>query len=158
MYNIRQLKENKYITITALKLMADGTIVHAGRHEKIILYHASTRMIECLETYGLWLVLSFPSPHSKKNSTLQMQTGDVMLLYTDGITEAREKNAQNASPGEHKMYGEERLIEVFRSCVELPVDEIKEMIIRSLNEEYIAHDDITIIVVKKIARGKIDSQ
>jgi serine phosphatase RsbU (regulator of sigma subunit) len=72
----------------------------------------------------------------------QMSPGDILALYTDGITESF-----NASGEE---FGEDRLIEAVRRNRELPssallaaiVDEVKQF---GLREQ---HDDITLIVAR----------
>lgn len=148
-YNIKQFNENKYMTINALKFLPDNTVVHAGRHEDIMVYRAMTGAVNCIETYGLWIGLGFDSPYYKMNSTLQMDPGDVMLLYTDGITEARVKTVQGILQVADGMYGKKRLIDVFGSCAAMPVEGIKDAIVRSLDEGYITNDDVTLIAVKR---------
>ena len=75
---------------------------------------------------------------------ITMHPGDVLLLYTDGITESRNK--------EGKMFGEDRLFDLVREYHELDPKEISLNIIESV-EKFSAsskiNDDKTIVVVKR---------
>ena len=72
---------------------------------------------------------------------LTLKPGDVMFLYTDGITEATDDKGE--------MYSDEKLGEVFKKLAHLPPVEIKNGILESLNN-YICEDDVTMMILKKI--------
>jgi sigma-B regulation protein RsbU (phosphoserine phosphatase) len=86
--NIRQLGENKYMTISALRRNTDGTIHFAGAHQDILVYRAASDSIETRETHGIWLGLKPDIASSLSTSSFQLTRGDILLLYTDGVTEA----------------------------------------------------------------------
>jgi phosphoserine phosphatase RsbU/P len=67
---------------------------------------------------------------------------DVMVIYTDGIIEARNLNQDE--------YSEDRLREMLNQTYHLEADDIKYAIVNDLTEfsgEYM-HDDQTLIVIK----------
>lgn len=76
-----------------------------------------------------------------------LSEGDTFLLYTDGLTEARNPNAQE--------FGEERLCALIMNCQNLSAIELKEKIMDSVMD-FIGntplHDDLTLIVVKYISQ------
>jgi serine phosphatase RsbU (regulator of sigma subunit) len=73
-----------------------------------------------------------------------LNPGDVVVFYTDGITEAMDVDKQ--------LYGLERLIEVIVQNREYSAEEIKERAIQDVME-YIGKqkifDDITLVVLKQ---------
>jgi sigma-B regulation protein RsbU (phosphoserine phosphatase) len=75
---------------------------------------------------------------------LQMDEGDVLVLYTDGVTEAQAANAE--------FYGSERLVEVVRANRNKRAEEINNEILRSIEQfrgESPPQDDMAILVVKR---------
>ena len=79
-----------------------------------------------------------------ENDTVQLQSGDTILFYTDGITEAeRESDAC--------FYGEERLLDVIKSSRNLSAEMICKTIESDLSGftgEKQLTDDLTLVVLK----------
>jgi sigma-B regulation protein RsbU (phosphoserine phosphatase) len=78
-----------------------------------------------------------------EQETIQMQSGDVLVIYTDGVTEA-----ENPTGAE---FGEERLRSVLIESLRLSPRELTARVIESVLEwqgPAPQHDDITLIVVK----------
>jgi serine phosphatase RsbU (regulator of sigma subunit) len=76
----------------------------------------------------------------------QIEPGDVLLLYTDGVTEA-----QNAG---NEEYGDDRLLRVGRENMSRPAAQIQEAVMRSIGDfvaEAPQFDDITLMVVARNA-------
>jgi serine phosphatase RsbU (regulator of sigma subunit) len=91
--NMRQLGENKYMTISALRRNPDGSIHFAGAHQDILVYRAASDSIETRETQGIWLGLKPDIASALTTKSFQLTRGDVLLLYTDGVTEAARDGA-----------------------------------------------------------------
>jgi serine phosphatase RsbU (regulator of sigma subunit) len=75
---------------------------------------------------------------------VQLNPGDVVVLYTDGITEAFDIN--------HMQYGLERLCEVVSGNCSLSVSEIRQAVINDVRQhigEQKVFDDITLVVIKQ---------
>ncbi|MBR4192781.1 MAG: SpoIIE family protein phosphatase [Oscillospiraceae bacterium] len=74
---------------------------------------------------------------------LQLQPGDALFLYTDGVTEA--------SDGENELYGGERLLACLQDCADADVQAIPEKVQKSV-EAFVRDreqfDDITMLCVK----------
>ena len=86
--NIRQLGEDRYMTITALRRDAGGTFVFAGAHTDLFVYRAATDAVETLETSGLWLGLKPDAAGAFSTRSLELRADDLLVLHTDGVTEA----------------------------------------------------------------------
>ena len=75
--------------------------------------------------------------------TLQIGTGDLFALYTDGITEAMNE--------ESELFGEERLSGLLEEHAHLPSDELRERILGDVEAfvgEAEQHDDMTIVLLR----------
>ena len=116
------------------------TFVNAG-HNPPIVYHAADGTMTELEATGIAMGAQEDAEYQSK--VCPLAPGDVMVLYTDGITEG------NNEKGE--MYGEERLNEIIRSSVGLPAQEILEKILDDLTKfsgSAPQYDDITLMVIR----------
>ena len=79
-----------------------------------------------------------------KLETVKLSSGDNLLLFTDGVTEARNNSGEE--------YGEERLSKIIDKSKKLGVFEIKENILDDIMNfvgNYPLHDDLTFIVIKR---------
>jgi sigma-B regulation protein RsbU (phosphoserine phosphatase) len=78
-----------------------------------------------------------------QQETIQMEHGDLLVAYTDGVTEAR--NAQD------QEFGEARLRRIIDSSTHAPSQELSERIVQSVREwcgEIPPHDDLTLVVMR----------
>ena len=76
---------------------------------------------------------------------LDLVPGDVILFYTDGVTDARN--------GDQEMFGEERLLDLVQSERGRSAGEIRQAVLTAVN--VFVHgapqfDDITLIVLKVV--------
>jgi sigma-B regulation protein RsbU (phosphoserine phosphatase) len=74
-----------------------------------------------------------------------INAGDVFVLYTDGFTEAMNEK--------HEEFGEDKLIRLIEKNRNLGSRELIELIIKEVNkfvDNFPQHDDMTILVVKRI--------
>jgi phosphoserine phosphatase RsbU/P len=101
----------------------------------------SVACIQELSTGGTVLGL-FPET-SYQEATVDLRRGDVLVAFTDGVTEARNP--------EDEEFGEDRLKELLLRVVHLAVDEISARISAELTDwtrHAPQHDDMTFIVMK----------
>ncbi|MEV4317320.1 PP2C family protein-serine/threonine phosphatase [Actinocrispum sp. NPDC049592] len=76
--------------------------------------------------------------------TVELHSGDVCLLYTDGVTEAR------GGPTGDEMFGEERLSHLLGTCCDLPLETILAKINAAVAEWLGGndHDDIALLAIQ----------
>jgi sigma-B regulation protein RsbU (phosphoserine phosphatase) len=115
--------------------------VNAG-HSTPILLRAATDEDDRLRATGQ-ILGPFPNEKYRAEFTI-MRKGDILLLYTDGITEAPDENRQ--------LFGEQRLVNLLRihklkSPKEICQYILQEVQIYSRSGEY--SDDRTLVVIKK---------
>jgi len=88
--NLEQIGRSQYMTITAL-CIEGSTIRYAGLHQDLLVYRAAQKQIERIETQGVWLgMVAGDVRELLQDAVLELEAGDVLLLYTDGYTEAKE--------------------------------------------------------------------
>ncbi|HLL53872.1 MAG TPA: PP2C family protein-serine/threonine phosphatase [Myxococcaceae bacterium] len=141
-HNIRsRLKRDDYITLALMRYAEDGQVVVAGAHEDVLIYRTAERRCQRLETHGAWIGAMHNVERFTIDTRFTLEPGDVMLMYTDGITEA-----MNA---EGKLFGIDRLIAEFEQAAHLPADAIIERLmgrVRSWSQK--PQDDITLMALR----------
>ena len=104
---------------------------------------AATGDAVLVETRGDTFPLGILEEAEYEETRLQLETGDKVVLYTDGIVEAMNDKKE--------MFGFDRLIEVIKESKTLTAESMLEEIKSHVNEfagGAPQHDDITIIVVQ----------
>jgi phosphoserine phosphatase RsbU/P len=136
-------KAGMFVTLFYGVLEVDSltlTYVNAG-HNPPIICHADDEHLTELTATGIAIGALVDAEYTA--DTAALKAGDVIVLYTDGITEA--ENAQQ------DMYGEERLNEVIRACRKQPAGEIITTIldsVRTFTGGFAQSDDITLMVIR----------
>lgn len=138
-----RLKESEHVTFSLLRYHEDGRVVFAGAHEDLIVYRKRDKRCETVRTPGMWLGALPTIGEATRDSELRLEPGDLLVLYSDGITEALD--------AQHDMYGIERLVSKIESLGEKPVSEILDAILAEVR----AHapeqeDDQTLIVARHL--------
>lgn len=123
---------------------SDGTVTLTGQHEEVIVIREDGT-VERIDTMDLGFPVGLESEISQfvQSRAVQFTTGDLMIFYTDGVTEA-------ASP-DGELFGVERLCEAASRYRFGCATEIKQGIIRDVMDHIDTqriHDDITLVVLK----------
>jgi sigma-B regulation protein RsbU (phosphoserine phosphatase) len=113
-----------------------------GGHEWPILWRAGTGSLETLRAPGFLLgVLPDIEPVERE---VEMQPGDFLILYTDGVTEARNEAAE--------LFGDERLRLIIRNSQAETAAELLHSITDSVTKfsgDISPFDDFTLVVIKR---------
>jgi serine phosphatase RsbU (regulator of sigma subunit) len=148
--NMHKLNEDKYMTITVLAAHKDGKFIFSGLHQNIIIYRSATERIEVVDADGTWIGIIDDIHGLLKDDSIELHSGDILLLYTDGITEAwRKESVRNMRDPFRDMFGEGRLTDVLSRCGKKSPDEIRDAILMELND-YQCNDDVTMVVLKRL--------
>jgi serine phosphatase RsbU (regulator of sigma subunit) len=149
--NVRMLNEDKYMTITVLAAHQGGKFVFSGLHQDIMIRRAGSGAIDQVETKGFWIGINDNINGLVCDDTFSLGIGDVMLVFTDGITEAWHKNAvQGSRSPERDMFGQEKLVGLLRDHGERSTDEIQNAIIAALSD-YQRQDDVTMVMIRRLS-------
>lgn len=138
--NMARMSSARYMTITALRLDDHG-VTFAGKHQDLLVYRAASGTVEIVTTPGTWIGIIDDLRGHLDDNTLTLAPGDVLLLFTDGVTEATD------AAGE--MYSDERLHQALTRHAALPVDQL----VAALTAEVLEYlhqqdDDITLVALK----------
>jgi sigma-B regulation protein RsbU (phosphoserine phosphatase) len=138
--NIRKrLASDEHLTCTLLRWDPDGRVRYAGAHEEIVVCRAAGGPCEIVPTPGTWLA-AIPDVVGKNHDRdLHLAPGDVMVLFTDGVTEARAPD--------RKQFGMTRLVEVIERHRGAPVTEIRDALLAAVEQFREALEDDTTVVV-----------
>ncbi len=94
---------DEHATMTLLRFHDDGFVAFAGAHEEVLVCRAETGRCEAIDTPGTWIGAIDDIAAMTSDSSLRLAQDDVMILFTDGVTEAR--NAEGVPFGIERLFG-----------------------------------------------------
>ncbi|MGB8688783.1 MAG: SpoIIE family protein phosphatase [Microcoleus sp.] len=142
--NIQRMNSDKSLTLAILNY-ADCKVSISGQHEETLVVRKGGQ-IERIDMMDLGFPIGLDEDISDfiSHVLVDLEPGDGVVLYTDGIPEARNIHKQ--------FYGLERLCEVVSLNWHLSAEQIKQAAIDDLREfigEQKVFDDITLLVLKQ---------
>jgi serine phosphatase RsbU (regulator of sigma subunit) len=147
-YLAENIPPNRFVTLFYAELDPESgavSFLNAGHNPPLIVHAAGT--VEQLASGGLPLGIKADADYREGRTTMQM--GDVLVIYSDGVTEA-------ASPSGEE-FGPTRLYEVVSRNVEASAAGIRDRIESALtkfSQGTQAADDITLVIVKRQTETK----
>lgn len=144
---LREGTPDRYCTMVCVRLepTASGAraVVARGGHPPPLLLKASGE-VEAIEPEGTVVGL-FPRFQARER-VVDLLPGDALILYTDGVTEARRHG---------QLYGETRLLDLLAGCRGVDAAGIVARVERDVTEfqEGYLRDDVAVLAVKISTRG-----
>ncbi|MGK0155841.1 MAG: serine phosphatase RsbU (regulator of sigma subunit) [Neolewinella sp.] len=142
-------RTERFLTAAAVALQPNGRTVDyvSAGHNDLMVYRANSDSVERLESEDV--ILGFlPKPEYSARQ-LQLEPGDCILLYTDGIPEAVDQVGE--------MYGEDRLSQLF---AQLAPNHTAQRILDGIMQELdvfrrgqMGTDDVTAVVIRCTDEG-----
>lgn len=146
------IREDMFVSLAYCVLNSatgEVTMVRAG-HDPPLLFHRASGGIELLKPPGLALGIDKGPVFDRatREFTFQMEPGDRLLLYTDGVTEAMEAKSRDE-------FGGDRLADVFRreatgGATPQPLLASVQAAVTSFTKGARQHDDITLVVIERV--------
>lgn len=142
----KTFSEEHFVSLfyTELTDNKNGLVIHANcGHNYPILLREHKEIPEFLETTGQMLG-PFPDAVFRTENFL-MNVGDILLMYTDGVSEATNENGE--------FYGEQRIIDLLLQLREKNSKEITTTILENVqkfNSNGTQSDDKTIVTIRRI--------
>ncbi len=142
---------NKFVTAILFEFFPDSgkaIYVNAG-HGDCMLLRGENGAVEKLESTGLPLGM-MPTEmlemldKNYEERHLQINAGDLLALYSDGVTEAYDE--------QENEWGDENLIKCLKSDFDLSAERLTEKVIEQIDEfaqTAPQHDDITIFILRR---------
>ena len=138
------MNSDKNMTLAILNYCG-GRISISGQHEEMIVVRSSGE-IERVDTIDLGFPIGLDEEITQfiSHTSVQLEPGDGIVLYTDGITEAENLD--------RKQYGLERLCQIVGQNWQGTAEAIKQTVIddvrRHIGSQKV-YDDITLLVLKQ---------
>lgn len=150
----RDMKKGMFVTMFYIILDARNRVINysSAGHNPMILFREENQQIYFLKPRGFPLGIDLPDPALFAKSLTQehvsLKQGDLLLVYTDGITEAMNPRRE--------QFGEKRLIDLVQRHHLLSSSEFVDRLsqeIAAFTEDYPQNDDITFVAVKEKMRA-----
>lgn len=143
LYLCEKSQSNRFVTLFLFRLGLDGRgeYISAG-HNPAYLYRSATGEIE--ELHSKDMVLGAFSFAHYQTVPMEMNPGDLLVLYSDGITEAENPRDE--------MFGEERLVKLIGEHASSGCHALEELILQSIEqftEGMPQTDDMTCMLLQK---------
>jgi phosphoserine phosphatase RsbU/P len=142
--NVQRMNSDKNLTLSLLDYR-DHCLRLSGQHESVIVVRQGGK-VEVIDTLDLGFPIGLEADIGDfvSETEIHLATGDVVILYTDGITEAENEWGE--------LYGLDKLCTVAGQHWQRSAKEIQQQIIEDLRHHIgtqIVHDDITLVVIKQ---------
>jgi predicted ATPase/serine phosphatase RsbU (regulator of sigma subunit)/tRNA A-37 threonylcarbamoyl transferase component Bud32 len=142
--NVQRMNSEKNMTLALLDYH-QGKVTLSGQHEEAIVMRADGT-VECIDTVDLGFPIGLIDEIADFVSTteIELNSGDVVVLYTDGITEAVDSH--------WVQYGLEPMIASIRHHLQGNAQEICQAVIEDVRRHIGGqkiYDDLTLIVLKQ---------
>lgn len=157
---VKDMKKGMFVTLFYVIIDSKKRRINyaSAGHNPMVLYRKTTQQTYYLNPRGFPVGLSLPDPELFKKSiesdTIQLAEDDILLIYTDGITEAMNNRRE--------LFSEERLQKSIHEHGGLPVKQFVENLKDEINvftEGFEQNDDITFVAIKeKSSPEKIELQ
>lgn len=145
----RNVPVTKFISLTCIAVeptsAAQARLVYANAGHCPGVIARSDGSVSRLEATGG--VLGVHEAFAYEESELQLGPDDLLVLFTDGVSEAL--NAKG------EMYGEERLIEYVRANRSLPCEKLVDSLVHEVHSfagSTVLEDDYTVLAIRKQGR------
>jgi predicted ATPase/serine phosphatase RsbU (regulator of sigma subunit)/tRNA A-37 threonylcarbamoyl transferase component Bud32 len=142
-HNVVRMNAEKSLTLALLSYQ-DGQLCLTGQHEEMIVVRQG--QLELIDTIDLGFQIGLEPDITDfvAQTQVSLNPGDVVVLYTDGITEAENTQRQ--------FYGLERLCEIIQQNWQQTANEIRKAVIEDVRQfigKQKVFDDITLLVLKQ---------
>lgn len=142
--NVQRMNSDRNLTLVVLNY-TDGKVSISGQHEETIVVRNGGH-VERIDTMDLGFPIGLDDDIANfiSHTIVELHAGDGIVLYTDGITEAKNLDKQ--------QYGLERLCEIVAQNWQQSAEEIKQAVIEDVRQHIGTQkvfDDITLLVLKQ---------
>ena len=142
--NVQRMDSDKNLTLAILNY-SEGCVSISGQHEESLIVRADST-IESIDTVDLGMPIGLDDNISDfiDYVSVQLQPGDGVVLYTDGIPEAYNLHK--------KQYGMPRLCQVIAHSWDGTAEEVQQAIISDVKAfigDQKVFDDITLLILKR---------
>jgi len=143
------IREDMFISMAYLILEkgSENLLLARAGHDAPLLYRTATRSVEKVNPPGMALGIDSGGVFDRVTGdfTVRLESGDCLILYTDGVTEALDSNGIE--------FGIARLIEVIQGSADESAQAVVVQVtekVRSFVGSQPQNDDITLVAIRKV--------
>jgi serine phosphatase RsbU (regulator of sigma subunit) len=142
--NIQRIREDRNMTLMLLTYR-EGRFVLTGQHENVLILR-NTGAFEVLDSLNLGFYVGLLPDIADKVSSLvvSLEPGELMVLYTDGITEAQSPSGL--------AFGEQGLCEVVLRYQRHPVEKLGSKVLQAVTNhigDALILDDLSLVLIRQ---------
>src|SRR5262249_25460803 len=140
--NVRdRLHQDEHATLSLIRYARSGKLTYAGAHEEIVVCRKASARCELLQTPGTWVAATRDISEVSVDTEVQLEDGDLLVLYTDGVLEAADERGE--------LFGIERLCQEIERVQTESVEEIRDHLTRAV-QGFLSRqeDDIAVLVAR----------
>jgi serine phosphatase RsbU (regulator of sigma subunit) len=140
--NVRhRLRGNDHATLTLIRYERSGRLLFSGAHDEPLIWRKRTGKCEVVQPPGFWLGAVEDIEAMTQDLEVNIEDGDLLVLYTDGVTEA-----MNAT---HEQFGFARLKSLVERRASDGPDALRQGILDAIDEWSTAQiDDVTLLIAR----------
>lgn len=148
-----RLNATMFMTMVMLRFHHPTQILSylGAGHEHIIQYHAATGTVDAVRAGGIALGMLPDMSKVVKEITIDFQPNDLIILYSDGFTDAKNMKGER--------FGLEKLVKMIETVGnKMNTDDLFDQLAVELTnfmENSIQEDDITLMVIKRLEKGAV---
>lgn len=143
-----RIKKNMMMTAVMLRWDSLNNKMYftGAGHEFVLVYKAKEQQVYKVKSGGVALGMMKNISKAMKEQQISFERGDLIVLYTDGITEARYRSEQNGM-----LFGVDRIVEAIMNVTIRTPETVFEQITINLSAfmgyKHVQYDDITLAVI-----------
>ncbi|MDZ7347013.1 MAG: SpoIIE family protein phosphatase, partial [candidate division KSB1 bacterium] len=147
---VNDMKKGMFVTLLYVIIDSKRRRINfaSAGHNPLILHRPSKNKTYYLNPRGFPIGIALPDKdlfrRSIESDTISLAEDDIILVYTDGVTEAMNPK--------RRLFGEERFLNVIRECGGKTAQEFIETLkkeLKSFTEGNEQNDDITVVAIKE---------
>ncbi|MGC4092571.1 MAG: substrate-binding domain-containing protein [Polyangiaceae bacterium] len=140
--NVRdRLAFDDHATFSLIRVDPDGLVCWAGAHEDLIVQRARDGSCEVFPAKGVWVGARRDISAATEAQRLRLESGDRIVLYTDGVIEAMDSH--------HQQFGLDRVISMIEAHAGADSVALCEALVDAAQRfAIVQQDDITVVVLR----------
>lgn len=146
--NLARMSERRHLTAIAMVREPGSWFRFSGSHDGLLVYRSGSEEVELRETNHFPVGLGFLGelgPDEFHEESLQLAPGDMLFLFTDGVTEAPRDGDPRAG-----LFGTDPIARLLRQHASEPLEQLKRAVVAEIDAFTggVYHDDTAFLVIR----------